>query len=117
MKKKSAFHSVRRSFQQGGFFKVRILFGVLLSFAAMTIVLLALAKASSQPRTPAARTNPRWDGFNSASKIAPWVMEHTANGQKAEFFIELKDQADLECSGGFADKERKGSLCVPCAVE
>src|SRR6516164_9648297 len=108
MKKKSAFHSVRRSFQQGGFFKVRILFGVLLSFAAMTIVLLALGKASAQPRTPAARTNPRWDGFNSASKIAPWVMEHTANGQQAEFFVVLADQADLSPAAALGTKAEKG---------
>ena len=53
MKKKSAFHSVRRNFRQGGFFKLRVLFGVLLCFAGVTIVLLALGKASAQPRTPA----------------------------------------------------------------
>ena len=28
-------------------------------------------------------------------KIAPWVIEHTANGQQAEFFVVLADQADL----------------------
>src|SRR5262249_11164225 len=30
-----------------------------------------------------------------AAKIAPWVIEHTANGQQAEFFIVLADQANL----------------------
>ena len=28
-------------------------------------------------------------GFAAANKIAPWVMEHTANGQQAEFFVVL----------------------------
>ena len=51
MKKKSAFHSVRHNFREGGFFKLRVLFGVLLCFAAVTIVLFALGKASAQPRT------------------------------------------------------------------
>jgi hypothetical protein len=30
-----------------------------------------------------------------ANKIAPWVIEHTANGWLAEFFVVLQDQADL----------------------
>jgi hypothetical protein len=34
----------------------------------------------------------------TAGKIAPWVFEHTANGQHAEFIVVLTDQADL--SGG-----------------
>jgi len=100
MKKKSA--------SQSAFFKLRVLLGVLLFFAAMTIVLLALGKASAQPRTPAAQINPRWDGFNSASKIAPWVMEHTANGQEAEFFVVLADQADLGPAASFPTKTEKG---------
>ena len=74
----------------------------------MTIVLLALGKASAQPRTPAAQISPRWDGFNSASKIAPWVMEHTANGQQAEFFVVLADQADLGPAASFPTKTEKG---------
>jgi hypothetical protein len=82
MKKKSAFHSVRRNFLQGGFFKLRVLFGVLLCFAGVTIVLLALGKASAQPRTPAGQGRPQMDGFAAANKIAPWVMEHTANGHQ-----------------------------------
>ena len=53
MKKKSAFYSLRHSFQQGGFFKLRVLLGVLLCFADDDCA-LALGKASAQPRTPAA---------------------------------------------------------------
>jgi len=108
MKNKSVFHSFRRSFDQGGFFKLRVLFGVLLSFAAVTIVLLALGKASAQPRTPLIQTKMPLNGVAAAPKIATWVMEHTANGQKAEFFIELKDHADLSGAAGLPTKAEKG---------
>ena len=37
-------------------------------------------------------------------KIAPWVIEHTANGQQAEFFVVLADQADLSPAASFADQ-------------
>ena len=70
-------------------------------------MLFALGKASAQPRSlqqPLQLTN----GFAAASKIAPWVMEHTANGQKAEFFIELKDQADLSGAASLPTKAEKG---------
>src|SRR5438477_6090674 len=106
MKKKCAFHSVP-NFREGGFFKLRVLFGVLLCFAGGTIVLFALGKASAQPRTPAVRTNTPWSGFAAATKIAPWVMEHTGNGQQAEFFVVLADQADLSPAAHLATKTAK----------
>jgi len=108
MKKKSAFHSVRRNLREGGFFKLRVLFGVLLCFAGVTIVLLALGKASAQPRTPAVQTNSSWSGFPAANKIAPWVMEHTANGQQAEFLVVLADQADVSGAASLPTKAEKG---------
>ena len=43
-----------------------------------------------------------------SSKIAPWVIEHTANGQKAEFFIVLADPADLSRATNLATKAEKG---------
>ena len=117
MKKKSAFHSVRPNLREGGFFKLRVLFGVLLCFAGVTIVLLELGKASAQPRTPAVQINPRWDGFNAASKIAPWVMDHTANGQQAEFFVLLADQADLSPAANFPTKTEKGRFVYQTLLE
>src|SRR6266487_7100499 len=89
MKKKSA--------SQSAFFKLRVLVGVLLCFSAITLVLFALGKASAQPRTVPVQ----------ATKIAPWVMEHTANGQQAEFFIELADQADLSGAANLPTKTEK----------
>ena len=107
MKKKSAFHSVRRNFHQSGFFRLRVLSGVLLCFAGVTIV-LALGKASAQPRTPAVQTKMLMGGLAAANKIAPWVMENTANGQEAEFFVVLADQADLSGAANLQTKAEKG---------
>src|SRR4029077_18572504 len=41
-------------------------------------------------------------------KIAPWVIEHTANGQQAEFFVVLADQADLRPVAALTTKAEKG---------
>jgi subtilisin family serine protease len=41
-------------------------------------------------------------------KIAPWVIEHTANGQQAEFFVVLADQADLSGAAALHTKAEKG---------
>jgi len=41
-------------------------------------------------------------------KIAPWVIEHTVNGQQAEFFVVLADQADLSGAAALATKLEKG---------
>jgi len=43
-----------------------------------------------------------------AGKIAPWVMEHTANGQQAEFFVLLTDQANLGPASSLQTKAEKG---------
>ena len=41
-------------------------------------------------------------------KIAPWVIEHTANGQQAEFFVVLADQVDLSEAAALRTKAEKG---------
>ena len=45
---------------------------------------------------------------DTASKIAPWVIQHTANGQQAEFFVVLADQADLSQAANLQTKAEKG---------
>ena len=107
MKNKSASESVRRNFNQSGFFRLRVLSGILLCFAGVTLM-FALGKASAQPRTPAVQTKMLSGGLAAANKIAPWVMEHTANGQQAEFFVVLADQADLSPAASLATKTEKG---------
>src|SRR5439155_4994177 len=44
------------------------------------------------------------------TKIAPWVIEHTAKGQHAEFFVVLADQADLTGAAALAKKTEKSRL-------
>jgi serine protease AprX len=45
---------------------------------------------------------------NVANKIAPWVVAQTANGQQAEFFVVLADQADLSAARALRSKSDKG---------
>ena len=70
--------------------------------------MLALGKASAQPRTPEGQTKMLLGANAAANKIAPWVMGHTANGQEAEFFVVLADQADLSPAANLATKAEKG---------
>src|SRR6478752_82448 len=46
--------------------------------------------------------------FAPAQKIASWVIEHTANGQQAEFFVVLADQADISGAASLPTKAEKG---------
>src|SRR4051812_43784156 len=41
-------------------------------------------------------------------KIAPWVLEKTANDQEAEFLVVLRDQADLNAAKTLTTKAEKG---------
>jgi subtilisin family serine protease len=45
---------------------------------------------------------------SARSKIAPWVMEHTTDGQEAEFLVILADKADLSGAKEFLAKREKG---------
>src|SRR6266487_6495078 len=47
-----------------------------------------------------------------AKKIAPWVVEHTANGQQAEFLVVLADQADLSPAAALQTKAEKGRFVL-----
>ena len=82
----------------------RRVFSSLLLLAAFVAVIGAIA-SSRQPAiaAPGGGTGP----FQS-SKIAPWVMEHTANGQQAEFLVVLADQADLGPAALLQTKAEKG---------
>ena len=52
-----------------------------------------------------------------AQKIAPWVIEHTANGQQAEFFVLLVDQADLSPAANLPTKTEKGRFVYQTLLE
>src|SRR6266404_6089773 len=82
----------------------RRVFSSLLLLAAFVAIIGAIA-SSRQPAiaAPGGGTGP----FQS-SKIVPWVMEHTAKGQQAEFFVVLADQADLTAAANLLTKAEKG---------
>ncbi len=74
------------------------------SFIAASIAVVG-GISSSRGVTQRVEKSP-WRPFHS--KIAPWVIEHTANDRKAEFFVVLTDQADLRGAAALATKAEKG---------
>ena len=96
------------AFGEGGFFTFRVLISVLLCFAGIALMFLVLGKVSAQPRKPLDLVSPPHNGFAAANKIASWVIDHTANGQQAEFFVVLADQADLSGAPSLPTKAEKG---------
>ena len=47
-------------------------------------------------------------GSATMRKLSPWVLEKTAGGEAAEFFVVMRDQADLSGAAALATKEDKG---------
>ena len=96
MKKKSTprlrLPQSRRFFDAGSLASWRRVFCSLSFVAAVLVVLGAIGSSRA----------------TSTNKIAPWVIEHTANGQQAEFMVVLADQADLRPAAGLATKNEKG---------
>src|SRR4030095_11248299 len=82
--------------------RLRRLFCSLFFVAAAVAALGAFGslRATNQGSPPAQTS--------AATKIAPWVMDHTANGQQAEFLVVLADQADLSGAATLPTKSEKG---------
>src|SRR5437016_10579354 len=81
---------------------------------------VALVAAVASSRAVGQRVElPTRGAFDSApaQKIAPWVMEHTANGQQAEFFVLLADQADLSPAANLPTKSEKGRFVYQTLLE
>ena len=74
----------------------------------LTAEAAAKAGAAGGSTSPKAMGKRVEDNLAPAQKIAPWVMEHTANGQQAEFFVVLADQADLSGAANLPTKAEKG---------
>ena len=76
--------------------------GLLFLAAAVAAALGAVAssRAVSQSGSP--------EQAAALRKIAPWVTQHTAGGQQAEFMVVLADQADLSGANAFSTKSEKG---------
>jgi hypothetical protein len=87
----------------------RRVFSSLLLLAAFVAIVGAIASSpaggSTSPKAMGQRVG---DNAFHLSKIAPWVMDHTANGQQAEFLVVLADQADLSGAENLQTKAEKG---------
>jgi serine protease AprX len=79
----------------------RLFCSFLLTAAASVAGLAAISSSRATDRTGSSNQN-------DSAKIAPWVIEHTANGQKAEFIVVLADHADLTPAAVMATKAEKG---------
>src|SRR5438132_5166731 len=82
-------------------------------FVAAAIAAIGAIASSRLPAEASAKAGGVSQGSGpasglAASKIAPWVMEHTANGQQAEFFVVLAEQADLSGAASLPTKAEKG---------
>src|SRR6266496_2128876 len=87
MKKKSDSHSapVRRSLSEGGFFKLRVALGVLLCFAAITIVVLAQPRNNGSTAPQVQRQNPYsdvWLAVNHGKYDNIWTAEYETRLQQ-----------------------------------
>ena len=83
------------------------------AIASSRLTAEALAKAgavggSTSPKAMGQRVEDNAFHLAPANKIAPLVMEHTTNGQQAEFFVVLADQADLSGAASLPTKAEKG---------
>ena len=72
-------------------------------FAAAVVAMLATITPLRAVNNVAG-SNPK----SGASKIAPWVLQHTANGREAEFLVILADQTDLNAARALPTKKEKG---------
>src|SRR5205814_10632308 len=86
----------------------------LLLFLAAFVAFVGTIAVSRQPAVAAGA------GGSHAlqlGKIAPSVMEHTANGQQAEFFVVLADQAHLSGAASLPTKTENGRFVYQTLLE
>src|ERR1043166_5795553 len=76
----------------------------------LLVLVCAMLFVINQPITSAISTNQLTQTNQSVAqrKIAPWVMEHTADGEQAEVLVILAEKADLSDVKGLQSKREKG---------
>jgi subtilisin family serine protease len=77
-------------------------------FCSLFMVAAAIAALGAFGSSDASGQGSLPERTTIATKIAPWVMEHTANRQQAEFLVVLADQADLAGAAALPTKNEKG---------
>src|SRR5690349_2280752 len=80
------------------------LFAVLVGLALLTLLMNVYSPAEAQSKI-------------AYAKLSPWVIEHTQNGQAAEFLAVLTEQADLSGAEQFETKEEKGRFVYNVLIE
>src|SRR5262249_40164037 len=78
------------------------------TFCSLLFATAAIAVFAAIGSSPATGQGGSAGSAATANKIAPWVVEHTANGQQAEFMVVLADQADLNAAAAKPTKTEKG---------
>jgi len=78
-------------------------------FCSLFIVVAAIVALGAFGSSHATNQGSPSEETAVATKVAPWVMEHTANGQQAEFFVMLADKADLSGAAALPTKSQKGA--------
>src|SRR5262249_26917303 len=86
-------------------------------FCSMFLVAAAVAFVAAVASSRAGAQRVDRNPVNIANKIAPWVIEHTATGQQAEFFVVLTDQADLRPAANLRTKTQKGRFVYQTLLE
>ena len=79
---------------------LRPIMWVIVSCAAIAMAVCAIAPSSALSSATVQESG--------ASKIAPWVVEHTAGGKQVEFLTVLAAQANLRDADELRSKEEKG---------
>jgi serine protease AprX len=98
----------------------RRIFCSLFLVAAAVVLIAAFASSRAigqRVEVPSQRGFQRVGDNAFHQKIAPWVMEHTVNGQQAEFFVVLADQADLSAAANLPTKAEKARFVYQTLLE
>src|SRR5256884_515026 len=96
---------IKNSHRTSASSQLRRIFGSLFVVAAAVSLVAAVASSNAVGQRIGG------DAVNIANKVAPWVVEHTAYGQQAEFFVVLAERADLRPAANLPTKTEKGR-CV-----
>lgn len=94
--------------QTPSFSSWRRIFCSLFLVAATVAFIGAVASSDAGGPTSPKATGQRVQENSFQQKIAAWVTDHTANGQQAQFFVVLADQADLSPAANLRTKIEKG---------
>jgi serine protease AprX len=86
-------------------------------FCSLFLIAAAVALVSAVASSDAVGQRISGNAVNIANKIAPWVIQHTAYGQQAEFFVVLAERADLRPAANLPTKTEKGRFVYRTLLE